>query len=79
MHVIIEPKHGIPGNRLPSNPVRAKSSIEDSLREFVGDDGSQGRLAYDLAEVDETVDVVLPRQMLYFSGTPSIRARPERQ
>jgi hypothetical protein len=54
MHVIIEPKHGIPGNCLPSNPVRAKSSIEDSLREFVGDDGSQGRLAYDLAEADET-------------------------
>lgn len=47
MHVVIDPKcHS-------SNPMRAKQVIVNSIREFVGDDGSKGRLAYDAAASEE--------------------------
>lgn len=51
MHVVIQPNfnHGT-----DSKPLRAKQTIEESLRAFVGNDGSKGRLAYDLAAAHDS-------------------------
>lgn len=46
MQVTIVKKNG---NNPPSDPMRAKSVIVDSLMEFVGNDGSKAKLCYDLA------------------------------
>jgi hypothetical protein len=48
MHVVINPRTN------DGKPLQAKQIIEDTIREFVGDDGSKGRLAYELAAANES-------------------------
>lgn len=54
MHVIIDPKFGNLSNGMTSNQMRAKHMVENSFHDFVGDDGSKGRLAYDVAAAEES-------------------------
>ena len=49
MHVVVNPH-----KKMDSKPLRAKQMIVDSLRDFVGNDGSKGRIAYDLAAAEES-------------------------
>lgn len=67
MQVIIKPT-----SRTNSQPSKAKQMIEESLRAFVGGDGSKGRFAYDLAAAEENTRCRASRFNAVYQWNPFI-------